>query len=643
MLSVDSPMPSRRSRRQERNRLTEQGAQLRAALDLEETLPDRSRHLEELVGLSTDAAEAHRSALASQAALPGRITELETIRATLRAHLAEEPERSRRRDNSQHRLAAAERQVTLSAEAQAEQARLGLAVTRAKDAVVTEGERRRRRLEGMAGELAGQLAPQAPCPVCGSTEHPRPATVGDQYVSAEQVERAEADRRGAEAEAEALRARVTSLEAEIARAEGEAGGATVDALRLEVAHAQAAVDEVSGDRERLTAIDQELDAAKRLSHELGGVVERAEGASRAAAETTQRTRHDLERDLELVVRARGDHASVRDREAALRSRSDVLERALEAAEVLDVCRKDVEQRTQQVQRELARAEFPDRGAAERAALSEQERHRLAAAIEVRERTLTGIAERLADPAIAVIDERAVIDVESAAELLQQREAVEQQALASLTAAEESCRRAGEGAAAVRQALLARRCEASVTEPLIRVADIVAAASSVNARAMTLSTFVLIERFRDVVAAANHRLATMSDGRYTLAHIVDKEGQRRSGLGLVVNDIHTDRPRDPKTLSGGETFYCSLALALGLADVVTAESGGVSLETLFIDEGFGSLDAATLDLVLDVLARLSRSGRTVGVVSHVTELKERIAERIQVRRLPRGTSTLEVLA
>ncbi|MPM57192.1 Nuclease SbcCD subunit C [bioreactor metagenome] len=109
------------------------------------------------------------------------------------------------------------------------------------------------------------------------------------------------------------------------------------------------------------------------------------------------------------------------------------------------------------------------------------------------------------------------------------------------------------------------------------------------------------------------------------------------------DQLTDRPRSPGTLSGGETFYVSLSLALGLADIVRAEAGGVDLDTLFIDEGFGSLDPSTLENVMAVLDGLRAGGRTVGVISHVADMKDRIPERISVRRRPDGSSTLTVTA
>jgi exonuclease SbcC len=144
--------------------------------------------------------------------------------------------------------------------------------------------------------------------------------------------------------------------------------------------------------------------------------------------------------------------------------------------------------------------------------------------------------------------------------------------------------------------------------------------------------VLQRRFETVVAAANEHLRVMSDGALALATTDEAEGRtRKAGLGLRVVDLRTGQERSPRTLSGGETFYTALSLALGLAAVVTGEAGGVDLGTLFVDEGFGSLDGDTLDDVLAVLTSLRAGGRVIGVVSHVEEMKQRIPERIEVRR------------
>jgi exonuclease SbcC len=154
----------------------------------------------------------------------------------------------------------------------------------------------------------------------------------------------------------------------------------------------------------------------------------------------------------------------------------------------------------------------------------------------------------------------------------------------------------------------------------------------NALQMRLSAYVLAARLQQVVAAANERLHTMSDQRYTLEHSAAKgAGDLRGGLSLLVRDEWTGEARDPATLSGGETFVVSLALALGLADVVTQEAGGADNDTLFVDEGFGSLDPDTLDDVMDTLDELRDGGRVVGVVSHVPEMRTRITAQLRLHK------------
>ena len=156
--------------------------------------------------------------------------------------------------------------------------------------------------------------------------------------------------------------------------------------------------------------------------------------------------------------------------------------------------------------------------------------------------------------------------------------------------------------------------------------------------MRLSAYILAARLEQVAAAATVRLERMSGGRYSLVHTDERDGHgRRSGLGLAVVDAWTGRTRPTSTLSGGETFFASLALALGLADVVTGESGGAQLETLFVDEGFGSLDDDTLDEVMAVLDGLRDGGRSVGIVSHVAELRQRIPAQLRVTKSASGSS------
>jgi exonuclease SbcC len=160
----------------------------------------------------------------------------------------------------------------------------------------------------------------------------------------------------------------------------------------------------------------------------------------------------------------------------------------------------------------------------------------------------------------------------------------------------------------------------------------------NQLQMRLSAYVLATRLDQVVAAANERLAHMRDQRYLLQRTgrAARKGSQ-AGLGLEVVDQWTGDVRDPATLSGGETFVVSLALALGLADVVTQEAGGTEIETLFVDEGFGTLDADTLDDVMDRLDDLRAGGRAVGVVSHVSEMRNRIPTQLHVEKRRNGST------
>ncbi len=173
-----------------------------------------------------------------------------------------------------------------------------------------------------------------------------------------------------------------------------------------------------------------------------------------------------------------------------------------------------------------------------------------------------------------------------------------------------------------------------------LADCVAGTSPDNVLKMRLSAFVLAARLEEVARHASERLSVMTDGRFTLHHS-DARAARgaRSGLGLRVSDAWTGIERETNTLSGGEAFLASLALALGLGDAVRAEAGGLELQTLFVDEGFGSLDDESLEHVMAVLDGLREGGRCVGIVSHVPELRQRIRAQVRVTKTPSGSHLL----
>lgn len=172
-----------------------------------------------------------------------------------------------------------------------------------------------------------------------------------------------------------------------------------------------------------------------------------------------------------------------------------------------------------------------------------------------------------------------------------------------------------------------------------IAQIAKVANGKNSKQMTFERYVLAAFLEDILSAANSRLRKMSSGRYELLRTEELERKnKQSGLELKVFDNYTGKARHVKTLSGGESFKASLSMALGLSDVVQSYCGGVRLDTMFIDEGFGTLDPESLDSAIGCLIDLQKSGRLVGIISHVPELKERIDARLEVYSTSSGSTT-----
>ncbi|MBC1373956.1 AAA family ATPase [Listeria farberi] len=166
----------------------------------------------------------------------------------------------------------------------------------------------------------------------------------------------------------------------------------------------------------------------------------------------------------------------------------------------------------------------------------------------------------------------------------------------------------------------------------------------NARRLTFERYILAMFLDTIIHRANHRLSKMTSGRFELQRKIEKaKGNVQSGLELEVFDEYTGLTRHVKTLSGGESFKTSLALALSLAEVVQEMAGGISLETMFIDEGFGTLDPESLEAAVECLLETQENGRLVGIISHVPELKERISARLEVTATNHGSTTKFITA
>ncbi|WP_086561450.1 AAA family ATPase [Streptomyces africanus] len=485
------------------------------------------------------------------------------------------------------------------------------------------------RLTGIAAELAAHLTDGEPCAVCGATEHPAPARKVAGHVDREAEEHAlaayqDADEQRAEAERNlgVVRESLAAATAEAGDTPTEQLARDVEELEEQYAQARRGAAELHAAQERLRQAGHE--------HERR-VAARQEAAVRSAARVGHRERLESERAAleEELDRARGALDSVAARAAQLERRTALLTDAADAARAAE----DTAQRLKDADARLADAAFragfdTPRDAAD-ALLDDAAHRQLQRRLDAWQNEEAAVRAVLAEPDTAAAARQQPADLTSAQ-------------LAADTAARRLREAASAHDAAVRRCAeldrLSARATASVRrlaplreeyDRVARMAGLTAGTSADNERRMRLESYVLAARLEQVAAAATVRLRRMSSGRYTLVHSDDRTGRGRSGLGLHVVDAWTGRERDTATLSGGETFFASLALALGLADVVTDEAGGVRLDTLFIDEGFGSLDDQTLDEVLDVLDSLRERDRSVGIVSHVPDLRRRIHAQLEV--------------
>jgi exonuclease SbcC len=499
---------------------------------------------------------------------------------------------------------------------------------------------RERRLLGMAAELAGGLVDGENCPVCGSVEHPLPAqragvrvTAADERAAVRREQDADVVRQEAARELARVEQALATL---LDRLRGRDVDALDEALRAAVEAHEHAV-RLAGEHRRLR------DRVRELEHEseevMGRLREAEKDASRFAHERVALAERMAERGERLVV-ARGEHRDVAARRGYLLSVAERLEALAAAVAEQGVARARVDEQAGVVRDAVAAAGFVDVAAALAAARPDHDvlEQRLSAAA-ARE---AGVRRVLADPELAGVDPELRAEVGAAADAYSVARDETEAAVAAARLARRRATDVAELAGRLRAAWAELGPALAEYKELAELTDVVNGRGQ-NARKMSLRAYVLAARLEEVAIAATVRLLKMSDGRFSFVHS-DAAGPRgtRGGLGLDVLDAYSGNARSAKTLSGGETFLASLALALGLADVVAAETGGALLDTLFVDEGFGMLDANTLDEVMDTLDELRAGGRVVGLVSHVEELRDRIPTRLRVHKSRTG-SRVELIA
>lgn len=437
-----------------------------------------------------------------------------------------------------------------------------------------------------AGLLARELKAGQPCPVCGSTAHPCPAQITPETVTRQALEQAAERRETAEKAQSDAATRLAANQAALDEREDRLRALKIgaDETRQRLAARIDAAHQAAADRQR------EIDAARSAYQAL----DKRKTAAQSAVDAAQKQLAALEKDLRAQTEAfeqkRAAHGFEDEASYRLAKRTNA-----------DIERLDREIRNFDEQKRTLAAQT----------------HELEDKLSGRQRTdLTALQNRRA----AALDRQA------------KAENAEKAMVRKLTLHESAEREIRQANAAIQK----KRGKWQIIQELYTCCAGIAAG---NPRAkLTFEAYVQQYYFRFVVAAANKRLTRLTDGMFTLR--VMREAANRvsqSGLDLEVLDRSTGQARDVSTLSGGESFLASLALALGLSDAVQSQSGQIRMDAMFIDEGFGSLDENALCSSIDVLLELADGKRLIGIISHVQELEERIDKQIVVTKTPNGST------
>ena len=505
-------------------------------------------------------------------------------------------------------------------------------------------------VKAQAAELAKSLEPGSPCPVCGSKQHPKPANKSSVPIDQAVIDQKQSAVDEAEEAHEAVRTEVSELESELANAQGreetlsDGSGSSAKTAARDVAQMRKLLEKAESAETALPDLTKEIaklateqQRRKKECETLSDSVREAVAALAAAKAKLEQREHDIpvqHRDPAALHQSlestRGTlHSMIRAHELAQESARLAGEKLAKNAEAAEGARQTAEKAAQQVtalreklDREVATegfASIEDYRAAKRTRPQLKELQDGVARFEkdlAAARAWFGRAEQAARGLVAPDIEKLEARVN---ELLAQMQAADTN-VGALDKTISSLKQAQKRIAELQKDLAGRESRAATLRRLANVA------TGAEPRNPGFHRFVLAERLEEVLLAANRRLGPMSNGRYVLQRVREEENQRvAAGLNLEVLDGHSGKTRPVDTLSGGESFLAALSLALGLADVVQQHAGGVKLDTVFVDEGFGSLDPNALELAMQCLENLRQTGRLVGVISHVAEMKERIRD------------------
>jgi exonuclease SbcC len=497
-----------------------------------------------------------------------------------------------------------------------------------------------RRLTGHAAELAAELIDGQPCAVCGSATHPVPATTTLLPVGESDIERARVAQTDAHAALAAASEKAHSTAVQLAEARTRANGKTAEQLADERKNARTSLEQAVSAGESVARYEQQqttLRTELAVAHSERATVQAARDEASARVTALQSQRSTI---LARVSEHRAEFSTVTERVARLQNELDVARRIVGADNSSSQHEMAQARAAAEVQAQLRIEGFADRESVLASRLPDAE---VAAQHEVLRRHDDELA--VVEAIFAELEQvdlpADLVDLEAAQRAAETATAERDSAHSASSTLVERARQVG-GLVAEALAQFDASDTLLAAQTQVRELAAVVHGDEPNTKRMRLETFVLAAQLEEIIAAANLRLRTMTGGRYLLEH--DDSLQFRgaqSGLGLAIRDAHTGRARPTHSLSGGETFLASLALALGLAEVVSQQAGGIALDTLFVDEGFGSLDAETLETAMSTLDSLRAGGRTIGLISHVDSMKEQIPAKLAIVVSERGDSNIVV--
>ena len=600
---------------------------------------------DELDALCREQKQAQDAAQLAGALAAKRRTQLEALDASLAAAdtalavLVDAPTRQLALQNQAAQLEARSTALDALAQRLADSQKQARQVRRAQDAyraaAARQDEARARRdaldrafLDAQAGLLAQELTEGAPCPVCGSTHHPARAVLPRTAPTQVQVEQA---RQAAEEADHAAQTASAAAQSALAAAD--------EARRSLRRDAEALLPERFAAPEGKPPVQLTFALMNTVLSEETAVLQAARADCTASL---RQAGADCQRKAQLEA----------DRQAHTRQRPALEQQVQEADRTAAAQSARVQALEQQVLAKQKALPYPQRAQAQAALdLLEADRTALRAGMEQAEAALRTAQQNYA-AAKAAVD--ALRSQQAAAQSSAPAQPLEtlREAAAELTAARDAARGQEKQLAARllpnRRIMEQYRTAAAQHAALEQRAQWVGALAATAGGTLTskqkikLEAYIQMDYLDRILRHANLRLMQMTDAQYELERIGAENQRSQSGLDLGVIDHYNGTRRSVKTLSGGESFKASLALALGLSDEVQSAAGGIRLDTLFLDEGFGSLDEESLEQAIRVLAGLTEGNRLVGIISHVGALKDRIDRQVVVHKNRTGGSTVELV-